>query len=109
MNLLKKILSLDSLITIITGALFVFFMDLYGMHQNYLYLIASLVFTVVYLIFIYKMSKNKYEPVIVNLCAKIFPMFILTFLGIIVLHKKYNLYTFFGLALFIVGAIMISN
>jgi uncharacterized membrane protein len=108
MNILKELLTFDVLITVITGALFIFFMELYGKHNKLMYLIWALSFTIVYLFYIYKMSHNKINTVVVNLSAKVFPMIVLTILGIFILNNKYDIYTFLGLALIFVGAILVA-
>jgi len=108
MNILKKFISFDVLFTILTGSLFVFFMDLYGMHKNYIYLIISIILTGIFLTFIYKMSVEKFEPVIINLSAKVFPMIVLTILSIGFFNKKCDFRTILGLVLIFIGAIIIS-
>jgi len=109
MSILQKFISLEVLFTIISGSLFIFFMDLYGRHNNALHLLFAIVFTTIFLIFIYRMALKKYDPIVVNLCAKIFPMIFLTILSICVLNRKWNFYTILGLVLIFLGAILVSN
>jgi len=109
MSLLQKFLSLEVLFTIISGALFIFFMDLYGRFNNTLHLIFAIVFTIIFLIFIYRMAFKKYDPIVVNLCAKVFPMILLTILSICILKRKWNFYTILGLVLIFIGAILVSK
>ena len=109
MSILQKFISFEVLFTIISGSAFVFFIDLYGRHNNTLHLIFAIVFTVIFLIFIYRMALKKYDPVVVNLCAKVFPMIILTILSICILKRKWSFYTILGLVLIFVGAILVSK
>ena len=109
MGVLQKFISFEVLFTIISGSAFVFFIDLYGRHNNTLHLIFAIIFTVIFLIFIYRMALKKYDPVVVNLCAKVFPMILLTILSICILHRKWSFYTILGLVLIFVGAILVSN
>lgn len=109
MSILQKFISLEVLFTIVSGSLFIFFMDLYGRHNNTLHLIFAIVFTIIFLFFIYRMAFKKYDPIVVNLCAKIFPMILLTILSICILNRKWNIYTILGLVLIFVGAILVSN
>ena len=109
MNIINELFTFDVLITVIMGALFIFFMELYGKHNKLLYLMWAIAFTIVYLFYIYKMSHNKINTVVVNLSAKVFPMIMLTILGIIIFNNKYDIYTFLGLALIFIGAILIAT
>jgi hypothetical protein len=45
------------------------------------------------------MAFKKYDPIVVNLCAKVFPMILLTILSICILKRKWNFYTILGLVL----------
>jgi uncharacterized membrane protein len=109
MSILQKFISFEVLFTIISGSAFIFFMDLYGRHNNTLHLITAIISTIIFLIFIYRMALKKYDPVVVNLCAKVFPMIVLTILSIFILKRKWNFYTILGLLLIFIGAILVST
>lgn len=54
------------------------------------------------------MSVEKFEPVIINLSAKVFPMIVLTILSIGFFNKNCDFRTILGLVLIFIGAIVIS-
>lgn len=107
-NIIKQFFSYEVLLTIITGALFVFFMDLYGRTKKILYLLAGLLFTCVYIYYIYRLSFHKTDTNVVNLSAKVLPLVILTVMGVLIYKKKFSIHTFIGLFLIVVGSIMVA-
>lgn len=108
MNFIKKFLNMEVLITIITGALLILFIDYYGRTKKRMYLILSIFFTVIYLFYIYKMADKKFDVVIVNLSAKIFPMILLTIISVVSLQQKIDIYTVLGIILILTGSIVVS-
>ena len=108
MNILQQFLSHEVLFTIISGALFIFFIDLYGRTKKTWYLVVAILFTVIYVIYVYKLSDKKTDVNVVNLSAKVLPLILLTIMGVIIYKKKFNKYTIFGLLLILIGSIMIT-
>jgi drug/metabolite transporter (DMT)-like permease len=108
MSSFKKFLTIEVLITIITGALLILFIDLYGRTNRHMHLILSIFFTIIYLFFIYKMANKNFDTMTVNLSAKVLPMILLTIIGVAFLKKKFNFYTILGILLILIGSIVIS-
>jgi len=108
MNFIKKFLNMEVLITIITGALFILFIDYYARTKKRIYLILSMFFTVIYLFYVYKMADKKFDVVIVNLSAKIFPMILLTIIAIVTLKQKLDIFTILGIILILAGSIVVN-
>ena len=109
MNIVQRLLSFYVLFTILSSALTVFFIELYGNNHNFLYLIFSFISSCIFIFFVYKMTVRKYETVIINLSAKVFPMIVLTLLSIFILHKKLDFNMILGLFLVFMGGILISK
>jgi uncharacterized membrane protein len=107
-NILRQFLTTEVLFTIIAGALFIFFIDLYGRTKKIWYLVFAILFTTVYLMYIYKLSNKNTDTNVVNLSAKVLPLIILTIMGVLIYKKKFNMYTLIGLFLILIGSIMVA-
>jgi len=108
MNILKQFISYEVLITIISGALFIFFIDLFGRTKKIWYLVVAILFTIIYVFYVYRLSDKKTDVNVVNLSAKVLPLILLTIMGVLIYKKKINKYTIIGLLLIIFGSIMVA-
>ena len=108
MNFIKKFMKMEVLIITITGSLFILFIDYYGRTKKLIYLILSIFFTIIYLFFLYRIADKKYDTVVVNLSAKIFPMILLTIIAVVSLSQKFDIFTVLGIILILTGCIVLS-
>jgi len=54
------------------------------------------------------MADKKFDVVIVNLSAKIFPMILLTIIAIVTLKQKLDIFTILGIILILAGSIVVN-
>ena len=58
--------------------------------------------------FLYRIADKKYDTVVVNLSAKIFPMILLTIIAVVSLSQKFDIFTVLGIILILTGCIVLS-
>jgi uncharacterized membrane protein len=68
----------------------------------------GLLFTNIYLYYIYRLSFNNTDTSVVNLSAKVLPLILLTIMGVLIYKKKFSIITFSGLILIVVGSVMVT-
>ena len=109
-NGLSKKNILDFLILGVTGTFSIFFLQQFDETKNWIYLFASILSTIIFYVFTYKVIHDNYDIMLITLFAKIMPIILLLILSVVFLKRKLKVIDLFlGTALIIAGVFFVEK
>ena len=101
---------LDFTILAISGTVSIFFLQQFHASKKWIYLIISILTSISFYVFTYKVIHDNYDIMLITLFAKIMPIILLLILSVIFLKRKLRLIDLFlGFTLLIAGLFFVDK
>jgi drug/metabolite transporter (DMT)-like permease len=101
---------LDFLILGFSGTFSIFFLQQFDVTRNWIYLFISILSTIIFYVFTYKVVHDNYDIMLITLFAKIMPIILLLIMSVLFLKRKLKIIDLFlGTALIIAGVFFVEK